>query len=100
MTPVQFLPAAREEFLAAADFDERQAPGLGGDFIAEIDKNLLLLATNPELGATWRHQTRRWPIRRFPFSLVYQVQSDQLVVMAVSHQRRRQGYWRQRLSTT
>jgi plasmid stabilization system protein ParE len=98
--PVHFLPAARDEFLAAADFYERQASGLGRDFIAEVERNLALLAANPEIGAPWHYQTRRLPMRRFPFNIVHQLHADQLVIVAVAHQSRRPGYWRTRISTT
>jgi toxin ParE1/3/4 len=97
---IHFLPAAREEFLAAADFYRSQSVGLGREFIAEVERNVMLLAAHPEIGASWRYQTRRLPVQRFPYSIIYQLHADQLLIAAVAHQSRRPGYWRERLSTT
>lgn len=36
-------------------------------------------------------------VRRFPFGVIYQPRGEQLVVIAVAHQRRRPGYWLRRL---
>ena len=33
----------------------------------------------------------------FPYNLLYAVESDLLVVVAVAHQKRRPGYWRSRV---
>jgi toxin ParE1/3/4 len=96
---VHFLPAAREEFLAAAGFYGGQSVGLGRDFIAEAERNLMLLAAHPEIGASWRYQTRRLPMQRFPYSIIYQLHADQLLIVPVAHQSRRPGYWRERIST-
>ncbi|MSP63343.1 MAG: hypothetical protein EXR72_23970 [Myxococcales bacterium] len=40
---------------------------------------------------------RRRVIERFPLTVVYLVRDDTLIIVAVAHQRRRPGYWMQRL---
>ena len=54
-----------------------------------------------------REAPQRWPVyvadfrkynlRQFPFSIVYQDFSFAIVVFAVAHGRRKPGYWRDRL---
>ncbi len=56
---VQFLTPASQEFLAAIDFYEVQAPGLGEDFILDVEGSLKLLADFPNLGARGPAETRR-----------------------------------------
>jgi hypothetical protein len=34
--------------------------------------------------------------RRFPFSVIYAHEEATIVIVAVAHQRRRPGYWRER----
>jgi hypothetical protein len=57
---------------------------------------LNFLTHNPELGAIWRGTARRFPLRRFPYNLVYQIKPDELRVIALAHQRRRPSYWKNR----
>lgn len=39
---------------------------------------------------------RRYVLRRFPFLIVYRVLESQVEVIAVTHARRRPGYWKSR----
>lgn len=66
---------------------------LGLAFIAEFERALALLCTHPGLGAPWRNTRRRFPLRKFPFSIVYYLRSDELRVIALAHHRRKPEYW-------
>ncbi|MDD5240681.1 MAG: type II toxin-antitoxin system RelE/ParE family toxin [Sulfuricella sp.] len=81
---------------AAAFYTERANNELGISLISEFERALGMLSGNPELGAVWRGSLRRFPLRRFPYSLVYQVKLQELRVIALAHQRRRPGYWKDR----
>lgn len=41
--------------------------------------------------------TRRYVLPTFPFSLIYFVEGENVFVVALAHQSRRPGYWRERL---
>src|SRR5262249_26391425 len=45
--PVRFLPEARDEYDAAADYYEQQQAGLGVDFIARVREVLQRISANP-----------------------------------------------------
>ena len=77
-------------------YSERADQALGLAFIAEFERALNFLAHNPDLGAIWRGTVRRFPLRRFPYNLVYQIKPAELMVIALAHQRRRPGYWQNR----
>lgn len=47
--PVTFHRAAREEFIDAADWYQSKRPGLGDEFIAEIERCVTLIAAQPQL---------------------------------------------------
>jgi toxin ParE1/3/4 len=81
---------------AAAFYTERANNELGFSLISEFERAIGMLSSNPELGATWRGSVRRLPLRRFPYSLVYQIKAQELRVIALAHQRRRPGYWKDR----
>jgi hypothetical protein len=54
-----------------------------------------LVAKTPGLGAPVAGHSvlRRWPLRRFPFYMIFRVDAEAVVVLAVGHERRRPEYW-------
>ena len=90
-------PAAADELReTAAFYSERGDQELGLSFISEFERALNLVSDNPELGAVWRGSTRRFPLRRFPYSLIYKGKAQEFQVIALAHQRRRPSYWKNR----
>jgi hypothetical protein len=88
--------AARELVEAVLFYDRRRA-GLGEELLSAVDAGLAFIRAQPETGRPERHGTRSWPIRRFPFRIVYDIQSDRLWIVAVAHLSRRPDYWARRL---
>jgi toxin ParE1/3/4 len=95
VSDVPFLPAAEEEFLDAVARYEAARNGLGGEFLAEVERATRRIAFFPKHGSPYFAGTRRIVLRRFPYSVVYD--ADELLVVAVAHQRRLPGYWRYRI---
>lgn len=94
---IRYLPPAQDEFLAALEFYESEAPGLGAEFDEEVREVEARLAVFAESGAPFTGSTRRVLLRSFPFALIYTVGPEEVTVVAVTHQRRRPGYWSERL---
>lgn len=97
MRPVRFHPAAQAELRHAVEFYEARAAGLGGEFEDEVESAVRRLAELPYTGSADEAATRRKVLRRFPFVLVYLIRAEDVVVVAVMHQRQRPGYWRGRI---
>ena len=66
---------------------------VGLAFILEFERALALLCANPRLGAPWRNGRRRFPLRKFPYSIIYYVRDEELRVIALAHHRRKPAYW-------
>jgi plasmid stabilization system protein ParE len=79
---VEFLAPTRDEFVSAVEFYKKQAPGLGEELVCEVEKKFESLREHPRLGTPHTEGTRRVPLRRFPFNLVYHVESKHLVIVA------------------
>lgn len=95
---VSLAADAELELLGAAQFYAREADAqLGLAFIAEFERSVELLRQHPHLGAKWRGSTRRLPLRRFPFSIVYVALASEVRVLAIAHQSRKPGYRRGRV---
>jgi plasmid stabilization system protein ParE len=70
---------------------------LADEFATEIDRSLDLILERPMIGKPFRRVARQFVIKRFPYSLFYQVRTDSVLIAAVAHHRRRPGYWIMRL---
>lgn len=80
----------------AARFYEARVPGLGRDFLAEIERCFDQISAMPEAGQLIYGKFRRRLVMRFPYSVVYELLPDAILVVAIAHQSQRPGYWRQR----
>ena len=89
-------PALAELHDAAAFYKLKANVELGLAFVAEFERTANLILDNPLLGAVFRGTRRRYILRRFPFSIIYQITAEELRILAVAHHRRRPGYWAQR----
>ena len=97
MREVPFLPAAEDEFLEAVAWYEADRAGLGAEFLAEVERATRRIVSFPEHGSPYLAGTRRIVLGRFPYSVVYWPDADDLLVVAVAHSRRKPGYWRSRV---
>jgi plasmid stabilization system protein ParE len=66
------------------------------EFVAEVHRVANLLVEHQALGPKLDSRHRRLPLRRFPYALIYRVDSDAVRIVAVAHRRRRPNYWRPR----
>jgi plasmid stabilization system protein ParE len=90
-------PEADRELTEAARFYARQGGReVGLAFISEYEKVIALLCASPGLGTVWRNNRRRFPLPRFPYSVVYYVSGEQLRIIALAHHRRLPEYWNSR----
>ena len=95
MIPV-FHPAAEQELAAAMKIGEERGAGLGRELILEVRRIVALLCDNPDIGEPLDPRRRRFPLRRFPFGLIYRSDGDTLHILALAHRRQRPGFWRGR----
>jgi hypothetical protein len=42
-------------------------------------------------------QLREYVLRRFPYCVVYDIHNDELAIVAIAHQSRREQYWQNRV---
>ena len=87
--------AAQHEFEAAVDWYETEA-NLGLKFHEAIDATLTQIAKTPEAFPLIRRDARRVLVAKFPYSIIYRVKADAVVVLAVFHHRRNPDIWRRR----
>ncbi len=72
----EFHPEAEQELYEAASRYELELSNLGFRFADEVERVIRLLLERPELGSRLDDELRHFVLRRFPFSVVYAVVSD------------------------
>ena len=92
----EMVEEARDEFLAAIDWYNSARIGLGAEFEAEVEDAIATMEENPELYTESEDGIRRCLVSRFPYVLMYSIESDYILILAVMHTSRRPGYWRNR----
>jgi plasmid stabilization system protein ParE len=93
---ISFHELAEQELIEAASYYNSQRPGLGSTFLDEVERAINQVRENPEAAPLVNRLVRRKLVRRFPYSIMYSVQSNSVHILAVANQRRRPFYWRGR----
>ena len=88
--------AAEAEINEAADFYDLRSPGLGTEFLEEIQRVFGTISQFPEAAPLVRGRVRKRPIAKFPYALIYSVRPNEIRILAVAHHKRRPFYWRGR----
>lgn len=92
-----FHPEAHEEMIQSALFYEAKAAGLGSDFLTAVEEITHRIEQLPEAGLIDRDNIRKRLVSGFPFTLLYEIQTDRIFIAAVMHQHRRPHYWKPRV---
>lgn len=90
---VVFAQEAQLEFEEAERYYRLQLPGLEHQLREEVRGALQRLRTWPLAFPVERGDIRRVLLRRFPYKLMYSIETDHLYILAVAHQHRKPSYW-------
>ena len=90
---LEFHPDAIAEARAAREWYAKHNPAAADAFMAELDRAVELILSAPQRWPLYLHGTRRYLLRRFPYSIVYREIYGVVRVVAVAHGRRRPEYW-------
>lgn len=66
------------------------------EFKSAYDRAVAQLRAFPLSGAPYLRGTRRIVFTRFPYSLVYRVETERVQIVAIAHAKREPGYWLRR----
>jgi hypothetical protein len=93
----RFHAAADAEISEAVAYYDAKAPGLGDRLLADIKAATRYIEHYPDIAPVSDEDVRAKVLVRFPYSLMYVVETDELYIVAVAHHSRRPGYWADRL---
>ncbi|HYN23557.1 MAG TPA: type II toxin-antitoxin system RelE/ParE family toxin [Pyrinomonadaceae bacterium] len=95
---ISFLLPAQTEFEEAMEYYDEQRTGLGIEFSGEVGQALDRISHYPEAWSQLSSRIRRCLVNRFPYSVIYEVRSELLIIIAIQHHHRKPESWRARVT--
>ncbi len=93
MMRVIFTRIAIQELEDAARYYELEHSGIGRRFKEEVEKSALRIAKYPNSVVHRAGEVRKCLLHKFRYKLMYFVEEDHILVIAVAHQHRKPIYW-------
>jgi len=97
---VRLHPEARAELRDARKWYFERSPLSATAFAHAVDNAVSQIVEGPTRYPMAEHGTRKFVLRRFPFNIFYRPGESETVIVAVAHQKRRPGYWADRVVST
>ncbi|MBI4470742.1 MAG: type II toxin-antitoxin system RelE/ParE family toxin [Acidobacteria bacterium] len=88
---------AKADIRKAALWYELQRPGLGREFVHQVDAALNRLTENPQQYQMLYREVRRAIVHRFPYGAFYRVEADKIIVFCVTDLRQDPATWKARV---
>lgn len=96
---IVFTKLARQELVDAVQFYEIEFDGLGKRFHHEVKKAVQRISQYPTAWSVESGEIRKCLLHKFPFKLLYSIENDCILIIAVAHQHRKPDYWIDRYET-
>ena len=94
MRGYRFTSAALNELTKATLHYEQRENGLGTAFLNEIEATIHRILQYPNAWHRLSPRTRRCRTHRFPFGLLYQIRTDDILITSVMDLRRDPASWK------
>ena len=91
-----FHPEALAEYSEAVQYYAEQRSEVAQMFINAIEDAVYRIRQSPTRWAIFDEDIRRCLTRKFPYSILYTIEQDYILILAVTHCSREPGYWKSR----
>jgi plasmid stabilization system protein ParE len=91
-----FHPEALNEYAEAVQYYTEQRVEVAQAFINEIEDTVYRIREFPTRYAAIDEDVRRCMARKFPYGILYTIEQDYILILAVMHCSREPGYWKSR----
>ncbi len=88
---------AKADVRRAAHWYELRRPGLGREFVNQVDAAMNRLAENPQQYQALYREVRRAIVHRFPYGVFYRIEADRIIVFCVTDLRQDPAAWKARI---
>jgi toxin ParE1/3/4 len=93
----EFHPEALAEYEEAARYYAGCQAGLELRFMASVETAVRQITAAPDQWRNFEQDVRRCLTKVIPYAILYTIESDYVLILAVMHCHRKPGYWRDRL---
>jgi toxin ParE1/3/4 len=93
-----FHPDALTEYAEAVKYYTEQRIEIAQAFIDTIEDTIFRIGESPIRYAAIEEDVRRCRTRKFPYSVIYSIDPDYILILAIMHHSREPGYWKSRLT--
>ena len=95
----RFHEAAAQDLADDIAYYDAASPGLGAQLLAEVRAAVAFLETFPQGAPEHSEDIRIKSLIRFPHSLLYVIENNEVVFLAVAHQRQDLDAWVEMVKT-
>lgn len=95
----EFHPEALEEYREATLHYAERDPALALRFVEAVEDAIRRIVESPERWRVLDEDVRRCLTRVFPYGILYTIEPEFILIVAVMHCSREPGYWKRRLAT-
>jgi plasmid stabilization system protein ParE len=88
--------AAEEEYARASIFLLEESPQAALSFVEEISSAIEEIAAFPTRYEIYEDEIRVKRATIHPYSIFYRIKHDHVEILSISHDARREGYWKNR----
>lgn len=91
-----FHPEALSEYAEAVQYYTEQRVEIAQVFINAIEDTVYRIRESPARYPAIDEDVRRCMARKFPYGVLYTIEQDYILIVAIMHCSREPGYWRSR----
>lgn len=95
----EFHPQALEEYREATLYYAERDPALATRFVEAVEDAIRRILESPERWRVLDEDVRRCLTHVFPYGILYIIEPEFILVVAVMHCSRKPSYWKGRVAT-
>jgi plasmid stabilization system protein ParE len=95
----EFHPEALDEYREATLYYAERDPALALRFVDAVENAIRRIPEAPERWRVLEEDVRRCLTRVFPYGVLYTIEPEFILIVAVMHCSREPGYWKRRVAT-
>lgn len=96
MKSLILLPSAEADLAAIQQYYDSVSSIAWDRFDVELEEAISWILRLPETWSRANHKMRKYQLRKFPYTVYYSINGEDLVISAILHQKRHPDSWRKR----
>ncbi len=93
-----FHPEALTEYAEAVGYYADRRVELGQGLVDAIEDAIFQIRESPTRWWITDEEVRQYLVKKFPYGIIYSIEPDYILILAVMHCSREPGYWKERRS--